>query len=115
MDKEKIYFETPPEIEALIVQLAEIRNIKKPLESKENYLKKRIKTIAADIGCDEFVAERGGIKVTIAYLKDAPPRVDNNRLKYEFEEIYNKCLIQPGLADRYLYTTDEALQIETTK
>ena len=43
MNKEKLFFETPPDIEALIVQLAEIKNFLKPFEAKANYLRKRIK------------------------------------------------------------------------
>lgn len=113
MYQDKTFFETPPDIEALIMQFAEIKNFLKPFEAKANYLRKRIKDIAADIGCDVFVAERGGQMVSIAYLKDAPPKIDRDKLKYEYEEIYHQCLIQPGIEDRYLYTTDKAIKPET--
>ena len=113
MYQDKTFFEAPPDIEALIVQLAEIKKFLKPLESRASYLKRRIKDIAADIGCDVFVAERGGQMVTIAYLKDAPPKIDTDKLKFEYIEIYNQCLIQKGIEERYLYTTEKALKPET--
>ena len=91
------------------MQIAEIRNLKKSLETKENYLKKKIKALADDIGCDVFVADRGGLMVPIAYLNDAPPKLDMDKLRSEYEEIYSQCLIQPGILDRYLYTTKKAL------
>ena len=113
MDNERIFFETPPDIEAMIVQIVQIRDIRKQLDAKEMYLKKKVKNIAADIGCDVFVAERNGLMVPIAYLNYAPPKIDTDKLKFEYEEIYKQCLIKPGIADRYLYTTTKALLSKT--
>ncbi len=113
MDKQRICFESTPDIEATIMHLARIRSARKLLEAEEDILKAQIKAIAIDLGCDEFLAERDGQMVTIAYLKDAPPKIDTDKLKFEYIEIYNQCLIQKGIEERYLYTTEKALKPET--
>ena len=115
MDKEKISFETTPDIEAIIMHLARIRSARKLLEAEENILKAEIKAIAVDVGCDEFLAERDGQMVPIAYLADAPALLDRNKLKNEYEDIYNQCLLQQGIEDRYLYITNKALPTVTKK
>ena len=94
VDKERNSFVTTPDIEATIMHLARIRSARKLLETEESILKTEIKAIAADVGCDEFLAERDGQLVPIAYLADAPALLDRNKLKNEYEDIYNQCLVQ---------------------
>ena len=113
MDKERICFESTPDIKATIMHLARVRSARKLLEAEENILKAQIKAIANDVGCDEFLAERDGQMVTIAYLQNTFPRIDNKRLRIEQEEIYNQYLIQPGAEDRYVCITNKALPPET--
>ena len=113
MNKERICFESTPDIEATIMHLARVRSARKLLETEENTLKAQIKAIAIDVGCDEFLAERDGQMVTIAYLQNTFPRIDNKRLRIEQEEIYNQYLIQPGAEDRYVCITNKALPPET--
>ena len=115
VDKERNSFVTTPDIEATIMHLARIRSARKLLETEENILKAEIKAIAADVGCDEFLAERDGQLVPIAYLADAPALLDRNKLKNEYEDIYNQCLVQQGIEDRYLYITNKALPTVTKK
>lgn len=109
-NKDRIAFEAPPDLEAKIVHLARIREAMKLLRAEEEEdLKAAIKAFAAEIGCDEFLAERDGHMTPIAYFRAPFPWLDKKRLRDEQDAIYNQYLVQPTPEDRYLYITSETL------